>query len=221
MNKVELVIFDMDGLLIDSEKGMWLVNEKRSIEELGYSFSYELITSLMGSSMDEYKKKIANYYGKDFPIDKYYNMIFKYNELMINDNKLSLMKGAIELLDFLHSNNIKMKIATSTPKEVAIKMLKSLKIENYFNEIISGEEVNNGKPAPDIYIKAIDNINKEEVLIFEDGHNGARSAIASGANLILVPDIAYLSKEDKDSAFKVIESLDKAIDIIKEINKIK
>lgn len=221
MNKIELIVFDMDGLLIDSERGMWLVNEKRSIEELNYTFDYDLITSLMGSSMSEYKRKIVNHYGKDFPIDTYYNMVFKYNEVMINNNNLSLMKGAKELLTFLKENNINMKIATSTPKEIAIRMLNGLNIYDFFDEVISGEDIENGKPAPDIYNTAIGNINKDNVLIFEDGHNGARAAIASNTRLILVPDIAYLTEEDKSEAFKVINSLDEAINIIKDINKIK
>lgn len=221
MERIELIVFDMDGLLIDSERGMWLVNEKRSIEELGYIFDYDLITSLMGSSMDEYKRLIVEYYGKEFPIDTYYEMIFKYNKEMINNNQLRLMKGSLELLDFLKTNNIKMKIATSTPKDTAIKMLNSLNIYNYFDEVISGEEVEKGKPYPDIYNKAIGNINKDNVLIFEDGHNGARAAIASKAHLILVPDIAKVTEEDKKEAYKVINSLDEAINIIKQINNIK
>ena len=221
MKKVELVVFDMDGLLIDSERGMWLVNEKRAVEELGYPFSYELITSLMGSSMNEYKRLIVDYYGNSFPIDKYYNMVFEYCQSMIKENKINLMKGAIELLDFLKENDIKMRVATSTPKDTAIQILTNLNLINYFDEVFSGEQVEKGKPYPDIYNLAIGGVDKDSVLIFEDGHNGSRAAIASGAHLIIVPDIAMLTKEDKEEAFRVIESLDKAINIIKEINNIK
>ena len=217
---IKLVVFDMDGLLIDSERGMWLVNEKRSIEELGYPFSYELITSLMGSSMSEYKKKIVNYYGDDFPIDKYYQMVFDYNQIMINNGELKLMPGAIELLSFLKQNNITMRIATSTPLDVAKKMLKNLNIIDYFEKIISGEEVKNGKPHPDIYNQACLDVDKEDVLIFEDGHNGARAAISSNHKLVLVPDIAELTKQDTEEAYKVINNLKEAIDIIKELNNI-
>lgn len=220
MNKVELVVFDMDGLLIDSERGMWLVNEKRSIEELGFVFSYELITSLAGASVQEYKKRITKYYGKEFDVEKYYQMVYDYNQVMIDNNEITLMKGSIELLEFLKANNIKARIATSTPKHIALQILNNLKLTNYFEKIITGDQVENGKPAPDIYNLAIGDTNKDNTLIFEDGHNGSRAAIASGANLIIVPDIAMLTDEDKKEAFKVIESLDKAINIIKEINNI-
>ena len=220
MNKVELVVFDMDGLLIDSERGMWLVNEKRSIEELGFVFSYELITSLAGASVQEYKKRITKYYGKEFDVEKYYQMVYDYNQVMIDNNEITLMKGSIELLEFLKANNIKVRIATSTPKHIALQILNNLKLTNYFEKIITGDQVENGKPAPDIYNLAIGDTNKDNTLIFEDGHNGSRAAIASGANLIIVPDIAMLTDEDKKEAFKVIESLDKAINIIKEINNI-
>lgn len=221
MGMIKLCIFDMDGLLIDSAKGMWLVNEKRSIEELGYKFDYDLITFLMGSSMAEYKKTIVEFYGKDFPVDTYYDMVYRYNAIMINNNELKLMGGVISLLDFLKTNNIKMRVATSTPLNIATEMLTNLNIIDYFERIVSGQDVKRGKPYPDVYNEAVKDYNKDEALIFEDGHNGARAAIASGIKLVLVPDIAKVTKQDKDEAFKVIEHLDLAINIIKELNNIK
>lgn len=221
MNNVSLVIFDMDGLLVNSERGMWLVNEKRAIEELGYKFDEKLITSLMGASVAIYKKTIVDFYGPDFPIDKYYQMVFDYNTIMIDNKELTLMKRAKEFLDFLKEQNIPMCIATSTEKNNAYKILNSLNLTNYFDYIVTGDEVENGKPSPDIYLKALRNTDKEKALIFEDGHNGARAAIASGVRLVLVPDIAYLSDQDKKEAFEVINNLNEAIPLIKKLNNIK
>lgn len=221
MEKIKLVIFDMDGLLIDSEAGMWVVNEEKVLNEFGYEFSLEFAKSLMGASLEVSCNRLKEHYGSDFDTDKFYKRVYELNNKMIENNEIKLMKGSIELLEFLKNANISMCIATSTRKEIAIPILKNLDILKYFDYVVTGDEVNNGKPAPDIYLKALHNINKEEALIFEDAHNGARAAINAGINVILVPGIALLTDEDKKQAYKIIDSLDLAIDIIKIINNIK
>lgn len=220
MNKISLVIFDMDGLLIDSERGMWIVNEKRAVEELGYEFSYDFARSLMGASLDISKLRFKIQYGDDFPVEKLYEIIHSYNREMIQNNKIKLMKGVLPLLDFLHSNNIKMRIATSTHRSEAEAILKGLNIYHYFERVVTGDEIKKGKPAPDIYLKALGSDKKEETLIFEDAHNGIRSGINAGINVILVPDLALLTEEDLNDAFKVLNQIDEAIPLIKEINNI-
>lgn len=220
MNKVSLVIFDMDGLLIDSERGMWIVNERRAVEELGYTFDYDFAKSLMGSSLDISIRRFHERYGKDFPAEKLFEIIHAYNREMIKNKEIKLMKGVMPLLDFLSTNNIKMRIATSTHRNEAEGILKGLNIYDYFDRVVTGDEIENGKPAPDIYLKALGDDNKEETLIFEDAHNGIRAGINAGINVILVPDIALLTNEDLNDAFKVLNQLDEAIPIIKTINNI-
>ena len=220
MNRISLIIFDMDGLLIDSERGMWIVNEKRAVEELGYEFSYEFARSLMGASLDISKKRFQKQYGDDFPVEKLYEMIHRYNKQMINNKEIKLMKGVLPLLEFLDKNNIKMCIATSTHRDEAQLILEGLNIYHYFENIVTGDEIENGKPAPDIYLKALANNPKNETLIFEDAHNGIRAGINAGINVILVPDLALLTEEDLKDAFKVLNQIDEAIPIIKEINNI-
>ena len=90
-----------------------------------------------------------------------------------------------------------------------------------FDEIVCGDEVEHGKPAPDIYLKCLSkfDIDKSEALIFEDGTAGARAAIATGTRLVLVPDIAYLEDDVRNGAYKIVEDLSKVIDIIKEENE--
>lgn len=221
MSEIKLCIFDMDGLLLDSERQMWLANEMKIIEELGYKPDYDLLTTTMGVTRQTFKEGILNHYGNQFPIDKFYEKIAVYNDEMINNNQIDICKGTIELLKFLKENNITSRVATSTAKETAIRMLKNTKLYDYFEKIIYGDEIKNSKPAPDIYLKALEGFDKDEALIFEDSHNGSRAAINAGIKLIIVPNIAKLTKEDKEEAFKVLNSLDETINIIKDINKIK
>lgn len=210
----------MDGLLIDSERGMWIVNEKKAVEELGYTFDYDFARTLMGASLDISKQRFIKRYGENFPVNKLYEIIHAYNRRMIENKEIKLMKGVKPLLHFLHTNNIKMRIATSTHKNEAEAILKGLNIYDYFDRVVTGDEIVNGKPAPDIYLKALGDDNKDETLIFEDAHNGIRAGINAGINVVLVPDLALLTDEDLNDAFKVLNQIDEAIPIIKGINNI-
>lgn len=214
MKNTKLVIFDMDGLLIDSERGMWLVSEEYAYNKLGFKFDYDFALTLMGASLDITKKRIQEKYGKGLDVEEFYRIIHKNNLKIIQNNEIRLMKGARELLTHLKSKNIKMRIATSTYKELAEVILKNLGIYDFFEEIVTGDRVKHGKPSPDIYLLALGNDKKEETIIFEDAHNGASAAIAAGIDLILVPDLAPLTDEDKREAYKVIKDLSEAIDII-------
>lgn len=222
MSEVKIVIFDMDGLLLDTERCLWMVNEMKVVKSLGYEPSEEFCKKLMGSSWDTYEVRIKALYGQEFPFQKYYDLLMEENKKMIENGSIPLMKGAKELLDFLKQNNIKMAIGTSTHKEQAISCLKNSGIYDYFDEIVCGDDVTKGKPDPETYLKpCLDfNIDPSNALVFEDGHNGSLAAFAAGIRLMLVPDLAILTQDDLDNAYAVLDDLSQAIDIIKKDNNI-
>lgn len=211
----------MDGLMLDTERQMWLVHEKMAFEELGYEVDEELMCQQMGGSWESYKENMKKRYGDNFPIEKVKERIAQLNKIYIEKGNMPIMKGLLELLTFLKDNNIKMAVGTSTHRKQAIACLKAAHIYEYFDNIICGDEVNKSKPDPEIYIKSYEyfNIDKENVMVFEDGHNGARAAIAAGAKLMLVPDLAFLTDEDRNEAYAVLNNLSEAIDIIKNNNE--
>lgn len=221
-NHTKLIMFDMDGLLIDSEKHMWLKNGMKAAEYYGYKPDPEYYKSLMGMAKNIYYEKLVAYYGDSFPVPKISKKVDELNDATIKNNEIPLMKGVEELLHFLKENDIKMTVVTSSPIPMAKKILNNLEVLDYFDSIHSGTEVKRGKPYPDIYLKVLNDYGykKEETIIFEDSHNGARAAIAADIKLILVPNVAYVSSEDKKEAYKVIKTIDQGIDIIKELNKI-
>ena len=176
-------------------------SEKDAIEEFGRRAGLPCYRKMSGL--------LVNYIQKTYPDEVDMNMTTN-GTLLTKDKVL-----------FLKENNITSRVATSTAKETAIRMLKNTKLYDYFEKIIYGDEIKNSKPAPDIYLKALEGFDKDEALIFEDSHNGSRAAINAGIKLIIVPNIAKLTKEDKEEAFKVINSLDETINTIKDINKIK
>ena len=222
MKKIELCIFDMDGLMLDTERYLWIINERKALAEFGYEIDDDFLKRQMGGSWEVYRKNLMNKFGPDFPYEKYFERILQLNKYTIENTKLPKMKGLMELLEFLKKNHIRMSVATSTSKVQAHACLKNAEIYDYFENIICGDEVSNAKPDPEIYIKSYEalGVSYENVLIFEDAHNGALSALASKARLILVPDLAYLSDDDKQKAFAVINNLEEAIDIIKKENQI-
>ena len=217
---VKLCIFDMDGLLIDSERYMWNVSMDIAARQQNRIMDDEFHNSLMGLSRQNSAKKIMEYYGPDFDIKKFYETIeIENNKIMAKG--VPLMQGAMELLNYLKQTGIKTCIGTSTNRKNAFNLLKADNLLEYFDEIVCGDEVVNGKPDPEIYIKCFNKFNfkKEEALIFEDADSGAKAAFEAGIRLVLVPDLAYLSQDSKDRAFKVIKDLSATIDIIKEENE--
>lgn len=217
--KLDLCVFDMDGLLIDSEKGMWRNSQMQALEIMSQEFDEEFFRSLMGCKYTTGYEALVKRYGEDFDAKLFYKYVFEFNEKQIQSGNIPLMPGAIELLEYLKKNNIKRTIATSTIEDVASRILSITGLDKYFDVITFGNEVELSKPAPDIYIKAISKFDckPENALVFEDAHAGAQAAIAANIPLILVPDVAPITDEDISKSYAVIKSLDKAIDIIEEI----
>ena len=192
----------------------------KACEEQGRVMTDEFHHTFMGMNLDGVGEMIKKEFGKDFDTEKCFARCIELNREIIKKG-IPLMKGARELLDFLHQRGIKTCIGTTTERLGTTRLLKSTNMLDEFDDIVCGDEIENGKPAPDIYLECFRkfNVDKSEVLIFEDGQAGAEAAIASGMRLVLVPDLALLDDEVKSKAFKVISSLDKIIDVIKEENE--
>ena len=217
---VKLCIFDMDGLLIDSERYMWTESMDIAAREQGQVMDDEFHKQFMGMSLDIVGQKLCERYGKDFDFDTFLKRCVEINSEIIKKG-IPLMKGARELIDFLHQYRISTCIGTTTPRQGTMSLLKANKMLDDFDDIVCGDEIEHGKPAPDIYLECFNKfkVDKSEVLIFEDGNSGAHAALSSGMRLILVPDLAYLDDEVKNGAYRIIDDLSQAISIIKEENE--
>ncbi|MBQ1509017.1 MAG: HAD-IA family hydrolase, partial [Erysipelotrichaceae bacterium] len=139
-----------------------------------------------------------------------------YNQKQILSEGVPKRPGTDELLAYLKEKGITMAVATSTHRDNALIMLEKAGIGDYFDLVVCGDDVSRSKPNPDIYLKVAEAYpyEKEDMVIFEDAHNGARAAINAGIPLILVPDIAKVTEEDKKEAYLVINSLEEAIDYL-------
>lgn len=220
MNKVKLCIFDMDGLLLDTERYAWNEAKKKAGKEYGVTLTDEFSLGLMGLNAKSFANELKKEFGQDFPALEYIDKSRKYyNDICINE-EIPLRPGVFELLKYLKDNNIYISLGTSTVKEYAEASLKKTGIYEYLDYEVYGNEVKNGKPNPEIYIKSVEHFGfkPEECIVFEDSHIGAKAAYDGNINLIMVPDLQKPTQEDKEKALAIIDSLQEAISIISNIN---
>ena len=207
------VIFDMDGTLFDTQK--IFVPAWDTIGELyGHKDMGRHIPCLCGVS----PSFSTDFLNKNYPdIDA---AAFKADVKAYVEKNLvvKFMPGAEELLKYLKQRGVKVALATGTSRKSTELHLKDMGLGDYFDATVCGDEIENGKPAPDIFLKAAKllGVNPENCFVFEDSLNGIRAAFAANMKAIGVPDLVSFTKEDRKMMFCEIESLYKAIEIFEK-----
>ena len=214
MSTIRLCVFDMDGLLIDSEK-IYLICALQASEIYGYGLDEELIKSTMGLNEAETIVRYREAKGNDFPIEEFFAHLQTLHEQYGHTHKLEKKKGVDELFARLDELHIRKALATSTSRLTALAYLESVKLEDCFDHIVFGDELRESKPRPEIYLKAIEPfaVAKEAILAFEDSNNGILSALNAGLKVVHIPDLAYVPEENKEKCFAVFSDLNEAISL--------
>lgn len=216
----EAVIFDMDGVIFDSEKMVIIcwqeVADKYHIENIEYA-----CRQCLGSNKEAAKAKFLEIYGKNFPYDEYKAEMSALFHEKCSGGKLDLKPGVKELLSYLKGNGKIIALASSTREEVVRQELTDAGILHYFKEIVCGDMVARSKPYPDIYLKACERIGlmPGKAYAIEDSYNGIRSAAAGGLRPIMVPDLAKPTKEMEELAEVILPSLADVGEYLKTLNK--
>lgn len=206
---IKAVIFDLDGLLIDSEPA-WEKADAELFRRHNKVHTPEINKQIMGMKPREIVKLFIEKYGFEGQIDDLLRerMDLVYGFLLDN---LTLMEGAKEILDELQQKKIIMAIATSGhSKEKAAEITAKLGIDHYMKVILSGDDVLNGKPAPDIYLETALKISVVpfHCLVFEDAPNGVKSAKAATMRVYGVNKDIFLAAQLKEAgADQVFKSL--------------
>lgn len=220
-NRIMGVAFDMDGLMLDSERLTFKIF-KQECKKLGYDCTEEIFKSLIGLRSYDTGVRLTKIFGEEFD----YNTMYANNKReyfnYIENNGVPVKKGLFQLLDFLKENNIKACVATSTSTETATKLLKQANVYGYLDGLIGGEAVVNGKPAPDIYIKATEKmgISPQRCMGLEDSYNGLKAIHSAGLIAVMVPDMLPPTQETNAITYTVVKDLSQVINVIKEINQI-
>lgn len=208
MRTPHALIFDMDGLLLDTElhyKRSWTQTAK----EMGFDLTDELYLQLIGITVADAEIVLAQEFGIGFDKAKFHDRAaFLYEELHKKEG-LPLKPGVRELLVWAMENNVPCAVGTSTVQKEAIERLKHHEIFDYFVVVIGGDMVERGKPNPDIFLKAQGELKltADNCLVLEDAHSGLMAARAGGMRSCLVPDLLPASDESRSIAEGVFESL--------------
>lgn len=203
---VKAAIFDMDGLLIDSER---IIMQAciRAAKAVGITYSQAEFVELIGRSSQDASRMMAEQLNGLENLSKVGQGVDQI--LSVRNHVFPLKSGVVELLQYYQSNNVICGVASSSPIVHIQHRLSHIGILDYFSSITSGQEVANGKPNPDIYLLAIKRlgVSAEECIAFEDSEPGARAAIAAGLKVVVVPDLKQPSDFVKENSFRIVENL--------------
>lgn len=151
---VKAVIFDMDGVIFDTER-IYLESWISVFKDYGYELKKEIYFSVMGKGRDRVKEIYLENFGKKLPIEEMYKKKDQILMEKIYEDKNLLKEGAFEILSYLKKNNIKIALATAAKRERVLNHLESYKLYDFFEVITTGEDILNGKPNPEIFLKTM------------------------------------------------------------------
>jgi HAD superfamily hydrolase (TIGR01509 family) len=205
--QIRAVVFDMDGLLIDSET---VVREgvRRALADMGHEMLNSVFARMIGLPLGDSLAVLKTHYGDDFDLDRFLALERREVEALLTEG-VALKGGVVELLDHLDVLKLPRAVATSSSREAVETHLGGHHILERFNAIVARADVPRHKPNPDPFLAAALalGIDAEDCLALEDSHNGVRAAHAAGMMTIMVPDLLDPTEEMHAKCVHIAESL--------------
>ncbi len=204
---IRAVVFDMDGLLIDSEilvyEGM-----RRAVGGMGLDLPMSLFTKMIGLPLGDSFNLLKAHYGPDFDIDRFLVEERREIEALFAEGVV-LKTGVVELLDALDGLGLSYAIATSSSRDSVEAHIGGHGLLARFKAVVAREDVRRHKPNPDPYLAAAAalGVDPTDCLALEDSHNGVRAAHAAGMMTIMVPDLLDATEEMAEKTVHIVESL--------------
>lgn len=210
------VIFDMDGLMIDSERVTYNEYVKKLAQLGHHDFTEELYRNCLGKNKPGICQVFIDHYGQDFPMTEVWDDVHVWIDESLRQY-VPKKKGLVELLEYLKANNYKTIVATSSGRARVDEILKNADLTKYFDDTICGDEVTHGKPHPEIFLTACQklDVKPEEALVLEDSEAGILAAYDGHIDVICVPDMKYPEPQFVEKVTKIVDSLDAVIDYLK------
>jgi haloacid dehalogenase superfamily, subfamily IA, variant 3 with third motif having DD or ED len=213
---LEGAIFDMDGTLFDTEKLRIEMLKQASKEIFGEAISDQILYDSLGVSAVTAEKLAKQRYGEQYPYREIRARADSLERRFVREKGIPVKEGIYNLLERLKKNGLLIALATSSRREIAEEYLINARVLRFFDIIVCGDEVEKGKPHPEIFLKAASELNCEpsKCLIFEDSQNGLLAANAAGGLPIFIRDLKEPDPEVKALAFR---SYDKLTDFLDEL----
>ena len=218
MRKVELVIFDMDGLIFDSEKvsyDSWV----EAAKIFNINFDMKIFYKLLGTNHESVRNTLIDEFGDKINVDDYIEERRKINFSKIA-NGVERKEGVEELLEYLTEKNIKKAVATSSNRELALNLLSKADILHYFDYVLCGDEVTKSKPDPEVFLNVAKKlkVNPENCMVLEDSEAGTIAGSRGRMKVIIIPDLKEPDEDIVRLAYKRLNNLKEVINEIETIN---
>ncbi len=215
---IKAIIFDMDGLMIDSERVTFECYQER-LKDMNLTMDEEFYKTLLGKPIKGIYQRFYDVYGNDFPIE---NVIQDVHQLMaerFETEGVPVKKGLVELLHYLKDNNYKTIVATSSNRDRVDKILAQAKITEFFDDSICGDEVTKGKPNPEVFLKSCQKlgVNVDEAIVLEDSEAGIQASYDANIKVICIPDMKYPEKQYEEKTFKILKDLNDVTEYLKSL----
>ena len=215
---IKAIIFDMDGLMIDSERVTFECYQER-LKDMNLTMDEEFYKTLLGKPIKGIYQRFYDVYGNDFPIQ---NVIQDVHQLMaerFETEGVPVKKGLVELLHYLKDNNYKTMVATSSNRDRVDKILAQAKITEFFDDSICGDEVTKGKPNPEVFLKSCQKlgVNVDEAIVLEDSEAGIQASYDANIKVICIPDMKYPEKQYEEKTFKILKDLTEVTAYLKSL----
>ncbi len=213
--KISAIIFDMDGLMLDTETIAYQA-WKQAASELGYMFEEDDYYALVGKSIPIIEQGILDALGKGFNLDKAVKLKASYFEDSISKSGIPIKSGLLELLEVIDQLDLKKAVASSSHKQAILKRLTITNLIDRFQIIVGGDEIQNGKPAPDIFLEAAKQLDvpPKECIVLEDSSAGIQAAHSAGMVPIMIPDKNQPDPATQEWASHILHSLHEVIPLL-------
>ena len=205
---IKAVIFDVDGTLLDTER-IYMKAWKEAAAEAGFVMPDSVLQKTRAVNTKDAARIFEEEIGNGFSYQAVRPIRVRIAEEIIRRESPILKPGVLELLAFLEEKGIRLAVASSTNQQGTREHLAESRILDRFEVVVGGDMVTNGKPHPDIFLKAAEALGTapEACIVVEDSPAGIRAALAAGMKAVLVPDQAAITQEIIDMADVVLNSL--------------
>ena len=218
MKKIEAVLFDLDGVLADSEE-LWTEIDAQLLGEHGVAYQGEHKNDVLGTNFPTAVAFYRNRYELRTSVEE---IVLRRHQIATDfyAKRIGIFPAAAHVLKTLSEREFRIALATSSIRPLVDPFLARHKIAQFFDAVTTGDEIENGKPAPDIYLKAAEKVNvaPEFCLVVEDALAGVASGKSAAMRVAAIPDARWVDVSKFTDADTILQSLDELIPLIDELN---
>lgn len=209
--RIKAVIFDLDGLVLDSET-TYVSAWQRAAAKMGYSLDDAFCKSLSGLHGASVERRLQDYFGSDFDVECFHRLSGELWASQVQQQGIPIKKGFFTALSVIERLQLPFCLATNSRRDNALACLELAGLQQVFPQIIARDNVDRGKPAPDLFIAAAAALGTApgDCLVLEDSPVGVSAASAAGVPCIYVPSVYPVDDQAAACAVAVLDDLDLA-----------